>query len=415
MAGSYIDYSALKQQIDNAPTPAEGCKNAVSMFREGLKSGKIDITKVSIKSLALALGAVDVFDMEGSIREAFSTTKSWAKQTEARLFSESAGASVTTNALKVVTSELLAAELLKGYDSVPSIAERLVTTMPISGVREQKIAGFTSIGEPSLVEENHPYPHTGFTDKYVLTKADKYGSMLSLSMEAIMFDQTGDLQRRARMIGERTREHRERIIIEAVCGARSCYYPSGVDTTLYSGANFNLIGSSGVTGYTSAVALADWTDLDTVRVMRATKILDDRTDGGTPQPIGGVNTGEQILLVPEALRGTAMTIFDQTMGRVLTNSGNNIAEFSRNPMAAYLSDVLSSPFVDSATGTATTWFYGNPKRQFVWAEVYGPKVWVQGEDSEEAFENDTVFRVKSGYFGAPVATDTFFFTKVLGA
>lgn len=412
----FLDFQNFKDIVDQAPNRAEGCRRVVAIFREGLKQKKFDITNVSFNRLGIALGAINPLSYGSGLEQALVVDRPFSeavKRGDGALFSESAGAGVTTNALKVITSELLGREVIEGYESTAGRADDLVRTLANQTVTNQKLAGFTALGDPAKVDENHPYPESGFSDKYVTTSEDKHGMILSISMEAIKLDQTGQVQDRARGVGMKLRDYRERLIMDAVIGVTNCYRPQGVAETLYSAANMNLIGTGGVSGYTSVVPLTDWTSISTVRTMRATKVTDDRTDGSPAQPIGSINTGENILLVPESLYGTAANIYNQTMGRQITGSGTIVTEFARNPMSGLIKDVIASPYLDN--NSATSWYYGDPKRQFVWTELDAIRLFFQGADSDAAFDRDTEFRVKARFWGGISAKDSIYFTKILGA
>lgn len=189
------------------------------------------------------------------------------------------------------------------------------------------------------------------------------------------------------------------------------YRPHGTGTALYAadGSKRNYIGSGNTTstGFASAVPLVDWTDIDTALAYRATEVKDDRIDG-TPRPI--VVPVRQ-MLVPEALRGTALSIVNSTEVTVIT--GDQETRFA-NPVRN-LVEVLSSPFVDEQGGDALVdWYLGDFARQFVWTEIWPVQTFLQRNDSDAAFERDVVMRVKVRYFGGVSAVDTVFVTKVDG-
>jgi hypothetical protein len=286
-----------------------------------------------------------------------------------------------------------------------------------SRLRGQKIAGFKALAGPTEVAEGHPYEESTFEEKYVTTEETKQGRVLSISEELVAFDQTGEINRRARALGFYLRQERERTIVRAVVDAdapngKYVYRPNGAGETLYQsdGSNRNWVGSGNTTSpaYNAAVPLADWTDIEEVLSYRATEVKDDRIDG-TQRPI--VAPVRQIL-VAENLRGTARSIIHST--EVTTGDGTNERR-SANPVQG-LVEVLSSPFIDELGGQALSdWYIGDFRRQFVWTEIWPVQTFLQRSESEAAFERDVVLRVKVRYYGGISAVDTVFVTKVDGA
>src|SRR5690606_28503998 len=110
------------------------------------------------------------------------------------------------------------------YMTNPSVVDQLVTVMPAT-MRNQKLAGFTAIGGSKEVAEGHPYEETGFEDKYVTTKETKNGRIVSLTAELLLFDQTGEVNRRAAMVGEAVWEDRERSMMRQLIDADSATNP----------------------------------------------------------------------------------------------------------------------------------------------------------------------------------------------
>lgn len=324
---------------------------------------------------------------------------------------------VGTNLFQVVTGELIGRQVIAGYEeSSGFIGDKLVTILP-SRLRNQKIAGFKALAGPTDVSEGHPYEESSFEEKYVTTEESKKGRVLSINEELIVFDQTGEINRRARALGYYLRQERERTIIRAVTDAdasssKFVYRPNGTGETLYNanGSNRNWVGAGNTTstGFNAAVPLVDWTDIEEVLHYRATEVVDDRIDG-TPRPI--VCLVRQIL-VPESLRGTALSIVNST--EVTLTNGDHTTQVA-NPVKG-LVEVLSSPFIDEQGGQAVNdWYLGDFAKQFVWTEIWPIQTFLQRGDSPAAFERDVVMRVKVRYYGGLSAVDTVFVTKVDGA
>ncbi len=324
---------------------------------------------------------------------------------------------VGTNLFQIVTGELIGRKVIEGYeDDSGFIGDKLVSVMP-SRVRNQRIAGFKALAGPTEIPEGHPYEESTYEEKYVTTEEAKQGRILSINEELIAFDQTGEINRRAMALGFYLRQERERTIVRAVTDAdagssKYVYRPNGTGQQLYktNGSNRNWVGSGNTTstGFNTAVPLVDWTDLEAILHYRATEVKDDRIDG-TSRPI--VMPVKQ-LLVPEQLRGTALSIVNST--EVDVTNGDHETKVA-NPVRG-LVEVLSSPFVDEQGGQAVNdWYLGDFGRQFVWTEIWPVQTFLQRSDSEAAFDRDVVLRVKVRYYGGISAVDTAFVTKVDGA
>lgn len=410
-----IDPYWIKRIVESGDNRAEGLHRLHRVVCDGLAQEKFDADDFSYKELAMVIGALDPFDEVGSAGRIAGEAVDMARVSPRSIFRES-NPGLMTNAFQVITQELISSKVIAGYESNEEdwIADQLVETVP-SKMLNQRIAGLTALDGPSEVAEGHPYSETGFSEKFVTTQEAKKGRILRISEELLLFDQTGEINRRARQLGYYTRQERERTIVRAVTDAdagsgKYVYRPKGAGTALYAVGNKNYIGSGGVTGFDAAVALVDWKSVEAAILYRSTQVKDDRVDG-TPRAIHGLNSPSNILLVPEALRLTADYIATSTGGREETRSNATITE-RRNPVARYIGNVLSSPYVDEVS--AADWYYGNPRKQFIWTEIWPVQTFSQGATSEAAFERDTIMAIKVRYFGGLSATDTVFFTKVDG-
>ena len=324
---------------------------------------------------------------------------------------------VNSSLFQVITGELIGRKVLEGYeDDSGFIGDKLVTVLP-SRYRNQKLAGFKALAGPTEVGEGQPYEESTFGEKSVTTQESKQGRILSINEELIAFDQTGEINRRAMTLGFYLRQERERTIIRGVTDAdtgsgKYVYRPNGVGASLYAtdGSLKNWVGAGNTTstGFASAVALQDWTDIDEVLHYRATQVTDDRIDG-TSRPLV---IPVKHLLVPERLRGVALSVMNSTEIRVTT--GADETTFA-NPVRG-MAEVLSSPFIDEQGGQAVNdWYLGDFSRQFVWTEIWPVQTFLQRAESEAAFERDVVLRVKVRYYGGISAVDSLFVTKVDGA
>lgn len=318
------------------------------------------------------------------------------------------------------TGVLIAAKVTDGYTQVPTIGDRLVGTMS-SKLKSERIVGFTSLEGPLEVKEAMPYEGSSFTEKYVITETAKKGRILDITEEAIFFDQTGQILRRAGQLGELTAQERELTILSGVVdvgsganGYKDVYRPTGVATALYSAGNTNYLAT--------ATPLVDWTDIDEVLLYAAQNIRDDRLVPGERLP---VLFTPRVILTGQVKRATSARILSATEQRSQPSAtdasqvvigGNPVT--GTNGIAPGLV-ALSSPLLDylaqvagSRHDDAKDWWIGDPQRQFVWQEIWPLQTLRAQANDENQFRRDIVAGFKVRYYGGIAATDTKLFIKV---
>lgn len=328
-------------------------------------------------------------------------------------------ADLGTNLFQTVTGALIARKVLDAYNQTDGLIGDQLVTVERSSVKNERIAGFTALQGPKEVAEGAPYEEASFGDKFVTTVEAKKGRILSITEEAVHFDQTGELLRRAARIGEATRLEREKTIVRGVADAdyvadsSGVYRPGGVLEPLYpaNGSNRNYIGMGNTTSgapYNTPLALNDWTSIDFVLRYHATQVRDDRHAPETGEPIVWM---PRILLVPKSKELTALRIVTATTIMTLTGDGSQRTEF-RNPFGGVYS-VLASPFLDAIS--TDDWYLGDFRRQFIWKEIWPVQVFRQGRGSDADFDRDVVARFKVRYYGGINALDERYVVKVDGA
>lgn len=325
---------------------------------------------------------------------------------------------IGSSLFQTITAELIARQVTAGFENAAGfIADQLVTVSPTKNAAT-KLVGMTALQGGLTVPEGQEYPESAWNEKSVGAKETKVGRILSISEELIWSDQTGEINRRAQGLGFFVRQTRERAIIRGITDADSADYAyrpivAGVvtPTQLYktNGSQYNWIGSGNTTSssFNAAVPLVDYTDVDFARRYRATEVKDDRGDEGKR----AIMMQAPVLLVPESLRATANRICNATEIRDIQSATTTVAA---NPHSEITP--LSSPFIDEQGGQAVNdWYLGDPKKQFVWTEIWPVGVFVQDRNSPASFERDVAVRLKVRYWGGISATDTVWFTKIDGA
>ena len=309
---------------------------------------------------------------------------------------------VHPTAFPLVTSALLSKKMMDAYKDAPTVGDQLVEVFQ-SNLETDKIPGFSTGGSIEQVAPGGPYQHTGIIEeKWVQVVGQKYGKILDITEETLMFDQTGQILRRAGMIGKDAAIYREKMIlntIQDITGYLAWYVgnaagTSASQTTLYSTSTTaphrtsNLITN----------ALVNHTDIN-----EAVKLFGLMTDEkGDPIVI----TGKKILLVPVALEMVARSIFNST---VLIGGANA----QPNPFAGSFQPI-SSPYLDAQS--SIIWYLGDFKSQFVWKEVIPLQLLTRRDDNNDmAWERDVKAQFKIRFYGDCKATDYCYVVKSSGA
>lgn len=301
-------------------------------------------------------------------------------------------ADVQSSAFSNIVGVLLTNEVIAAYDAVPKIGDQLVKIYKTK-LKEERVAGFTPSDDPEDVNEDQEYPGAGLSDKYVtLPDPKKKGKVIYITEEAIFYDQTAQIIERAQMIGERIAETREKRIISGVCGGHQCYRPAGILTSLYGGTP-QLVGSN---------ALVDYTDLEKCELEGLGAMVDEHSNK--------ISVRAKIILVPRALWRTALRILNTTQVTVLTGS-NTIDSYAANPYKPGELVPLMSDFVSTYTSNSTSWFMGDPQKQFRWKEVYPIQTFRLMDNSLLKFQKDVEFAYKVRYKGDIFAIDNKYFCK----
>jgi len=295
-----------------------------------------------------------------------------------------------STAFPKATAALIHKKVLDGYDSINTIGDQLVTTVP-SSLKQETIVGFNAAEGPKQVLEGMPYEDSGISEKYVTITNRKFGRLISVTEEAIMFDQTGQLLQRAYQIGSKAAYYREKEIVECVIDKNTTsYYPSGTATALYSSGNGNIDSSGGT--------------LSVARLEAIKLLIDAQTDSNGDFVL--INQGAMILLVPPALEVDAWEMMKATsvtgLSGATTKDGVAASDTYYGGPNFYAGKyrILSSPFCN----TAAAWYLGDFKQDFWWTEVYPIQI-QQKKSDEDKFNRDVIAHYKVRYFGRAGAVD----------
>ncbi len=292
---------------------------------------------------------------------------------------------VSSDMFPKLTGTLINSIVIKGYENQSLIGDRLATTIP-SKMEVETIGGLNGFESPEEVQQGAEYNESDAGEKFVTSKNQKFGRLLSLTEETIYFDKSGEIMRRAQKFGMKAALYKERLIVNGVmdiAGYRS-YHPENAETDLYSVTNSNLNTGSpfGETG------------LDT-----CWESIQGQTDSeGDPILVGPDNA---IALVPIQLWNRAVQM----------QKSPNVPEGTENAINAYKGTYtpLTSPFVTSAS--SSDWFFGDFKSAFGWLEVWPIQVMQQKPDSDLQFRRDLKAVFKIRLYGSLAALDPVYIQK----
>ncbi len=304
---------------------------------------------------------------------------------------ESEGSALMTAAFTDIVGVLLASKMIQGYNAPGYVGELLFDNVP-SKLRSERYAGFTVMERPLEVPEGQPYKETGFMGKYATSEALKKGRLLHITEEAIFFDRTGELLRRAMMLGEKARTEKEQVMLDCftdrfAAAGRFIFAPMGVGAALYRAAG---VAPNLTVNQLAGNALADWVQVDAAEQIFAA-MTDENGDVIVVLP--------RVLVVPSALKTVAKRIVGATELRTVGTTAIETAIWE-NPYTGLV--VISSPFFDQVSGT--NWYLGDPKKQFVWQDVWPLQI-LRATLDEEKHLRDIVFSVKVRYYGGAAAID----------
>ena len=306
-----------------------------------------------------------------------------------------AGDAVKTSDFSDITGQILFTKMMESYQDPAFLHDKLTTTVPTQ-FNGEKIPGIARIGDVAeSIGENEPYPIAGVTQDYVETpETTKRGFIVPVTKEAIFFDRTGDLMRKASEGGVWLGVNKEKRVLDVVLGLTDTYNRKSKGTVANYGDNS---GNHDWDNLAASNALVDWTDVET-----ALLLFDGLTDPNTGEPIMVTPT---TLIVPTALLFTAKRIINATQLQHVDNqaAANTVRTAWANPVNNYA--IASNQYVKSRTSSATTWFIGDFKKGFEYRENWPITPVTAPPNAHEEFHRDIVHQTKVSERGVAVAVD----------
>lgn len=306
-----------------------------------------------------------------------------------------AGVGVNTAHFANIIGQITFGEVLSAMEQPSFIAMNLVTKRSATTGEQEILPGVTMLGDVGGdVGEGENYPEAGLGEDYtVMPKKIKEGFVVSVTEEAVFEDKTGLILDRARSGAESIGISQEKDGLNMVLGVTTSWKRKG---------------NAAVATYSDTVAAThpfdnllsnSLTNHDSIATME--NALFAMVDLNTGEPITFPNQLQ--VVVPHQLRYTAHWIFnsDSIQRNTATDTLRAIAA---NPIGATgrRYDVQSNQYVYSTTSSASTWYAGDFKGAFEYAEIWPTQLFVEDRNSSSGFNRDVIFRSKvrrKGAFG----------------
>ncbi|MCO6045759.1 hypothetical protein NG895_17820 [Aeoliella sp. ICT_H6.2] len=312
---------------------------------------------------------------------------------------------VDTTAFQSVAGQVIYSKILDAYAQQAFVVSKLVDTVP-TRLDGEKIPGVGRLEDVDAeVGPGMPFPHVGFGEDYIETPATtKRGFIVPVTKEAIFFDRTNLILRRASEVGELLGLNKEKRLLDLVIGVTNNYKWRGTsyDTYQTSGDWVNELASN---------ELVDWENVDA-----AEQLLADILDPNTGEPV--LVSGTTVLVMP-AYRHAAHRVFNAA--EIQYSAANSATStLAANPLGnytvaesrlAYRRIVASG---ETAADAKKWWFLGDFRKAFAYMENWPITVTQAPRGSEAEFAQDIVLRFKASERGAAAVIDPRFVVKCTG-
>lgn len=351
---------------------------AVQNLSTGIKLGHVSPREISVQKVFEAT----VTDSHNKLcgRELVNSWRRLRPDDRNRLSVYESG--VSTAAFSNIMGQILFRTTMEEFEKPELIGMSMVETIS-SEFAHERIPGMTMLGDyAAAVKEGHDYPIVGLDEDWIITpETEKYGFIVPITREAIFYDRTGLLLRRAAQVGEYLAINREKRALDAICGITNTYQRKNRGY-------INTYGDSSGRGFdnlSASTPLVDYTSL---------KTLDDMFDNMVdPQDGEPIVLSRRQLLHPTALRSTVKRIQNAVEVRELTNSGDRETLVNGNQLQ-YDFEAKTNQYVKERTSSNSTWFYGDFPGAFAYVENWAPDTVQAPSNSHDEFHRDIAVQYK---------------------
>lgn len=366
---------------------------AAANLRESLEKGELRPENFSVKDLFIALheSGEELVHLIGSQRSGGQNLMEAAQ-------------GVDTGAFTGIIGQIVFNKIKEAYADPEFLWPDLCETMTTQFLDGERIPGIGRIGDKAeIVDEGASYPLVGLNEEFIDTPPTrKRGFIVPVTREIIVADRTGILLKAAGETGRWCGLNKEKRVLDVVTGVVNNYKRNltATNTYLTSGAYINT-----QTGNALDTSGNEWRALE-----KADLLFDAITDPNTGEPI---IVAPDALIVPTALKRTAERILNATGIVTVDNRANagTIRTESPSPYSGKGIKVLSSPYVKARSGSATKWFYGVPKRAFLYVQVWDIETLQAASNSELEFTQDIWMRYKVSERGVAAVQEPRFMTS----
>jgi hypothetical protein len=298
-----------------------------------------------------------------------------------------AAQAVDTAAFTGIIGQIVFNKVKDAYSDPEFLWPDLVETMNSQFLDGERIPGIGRIGDKAeIVDEAASYPLVGLNEEFIDTPPSrKRGMIVPVTREIIVADRTGILLKAAGETGRWMGLNKEKRVLNVVTGQTNNYKRNGTATNTYltSGAYIN-----SQTGNALDTSGNEWRALE-----KADLLFDAITDPNTGEPI---IVKPDSIVVPTALLRTAQRILGGTGIVTVDNRANagTIRTESPNPYGGKNIKVLSSPYVKLASSSATKWWWGTPKKAFLYIQIWDIETLQAASNNELEFSQDIWMRYK---------------------
>jgi len=319
-------------------------------------------------------------------------------------------AAVDTSAFSSINRQILFSAINEAMSLETLIGDDLVTTMPSTLQEDELIPGITVDADDDVGEigEGQEYPLAGLAEEKIrIPRAEKHGKILGITKEAIIADRTGLLIERGRSLGTSLAIRREKAIIDVVIGGVNPYVRNDIARNTYA----NIAGVSYFDNIITDI-LVDYTDLQA-----AAELWNSLSEPNIGEPL--MHNPDTLIVCP-TLSWTAKAILrDTTVELGLTDTPPGIRSIGSNRIPWNLTLktnewVTRRLIANNGNGGLTSgdralanahWFLGNPKKAFLWKEIWPLTVEEAPMNNEAMFTSDIAARFKVSFKGIPAVRE----------
>lgn len=310
---------------------------------------------------------------------------------------ETAGA-VSVSNFTNITGQIVFNKVLEGFNNEQLIFKNLIPTQPTQFSGE-RIPGIAQLGDMAeVVGEGQLFPSAGVSEDYIDTPATlKRGFMVAITKEAIFFDRTNLVLKRASDLGEWMGVNREKRAIDCIIDENTTAHRYKWKGSIY--ATYQT--SSPWINSKTSNALENWTNIDALEQLFA-----NLTDPYTGEPITVL--ADTLIVNPQNSANARRILYASQTMRVTggyPTTGNLNQAVAPNPVgntpysSAYKL-IDNSRFFPTRTATDTDFFMGNYQKAVAYMENWPMAVIQAPPNSTAEFERDIVTQYRASERGA---------------